>query len=69
MEKKSKKLCPQCLNRVDVLWNNKGASICPDCYHKEYGRKKYHKLNDQNKPRPEPTINDLKRKFEKKGWG
>lgn len=68
-EKKSK-LCPQCLNRVPVLWEvgnsqTRGMSVCPDCYHKHYGKKKF---TNHNKPEYKPTLEDLKRKLEKKGW-
>jgi len=65
MSEQKKKLCPQCLERVNVLWEDKGMSLCPDCYHKKYGKKKF--IN-QNKQEYKPTLNDLKRKLEKTGW-
>ena len=61
------KVCHDCLKPSDQIWDYKGTPVCPNCYHRKSNGKKF--IN-HNKPflDRKPTIDDVKRKLEKKDW-
>ncbi len=58
---KLKGLCHACLTSDVELIKDKGQIICMDCYHR-----KYKQSSENMKKTDNPTLNDLKQKWERK---
>ncbi len=54
-------ICYDCMSHFAWLVEDKGTKICQRCYGKRYGKKRC-----SNESCKVPTINDLKKKWERK---
>ena len=54
-------ICYDCMSHFAWLVEDKGTKICQRCYGKRYGKKRC-----SNEFCATPTINDLKKKWERK---